>query len=187
MKSCTKCGRSDVVFGKSKKAKDGLRQECNPCRKAYRVRSHERRKLYMAEYYSRNKEKFREHNSDYYLENKVDLNAYCKDYRESQLQEEPEKVIYGRIKRRARLLGIPFNLDISDVEIPEICPVLGIKIVCSGGHPRPDSPSVDRKTPTLGYVKGNVRVISNRANTLKSDATVSEMALVLDDLRRLMC
>jgi hypothetical protein len=41
------------------------------------------------------------------------------------------------------------------------------------------SPSVDKFDNDRGYVKGNVNVISNRANVLKNDATVAEMRAVL--------
>ena len=44
---------------------------------------------------------------------------------------------------------------------------------------RDRTPSLDRFVPNLGYVKGNIRVISFRANRLKSDATIDEMRQVL--------
>lgn len=47
------------------------------------------------------------------------------------------------------------------------------------------SPSLDRLDSSKGYVKGNVRVISKRANQLKNNATVEEMRMVLADLIRL--
>lgn len=50
---------------------------------------------------------------------------------------------------------------------------------------RPNSPSLDRIVPERGYVAGNLRVISNRANTLKNNATIDEMRLVLADLERI--
>lgn len=54
--------------------------------------------------------------------------------------------------------------------IPDVCPVLGTPMV---------SPSLDRKNNDLGYIKGNVVVMSRRANCLKNDATVEEMRLIL--------
>lgn len=71
-------------------------------------------------------------------------------------------------------------------EIPEVCPVLGIPLkinVGSGLHP--DSVSVDRIDPTKGYIKGNVRLISARANHLKSNATTEELEKILADARNL--
>ena len=47
-----------------------------------------------------------------------------------------------------------------------------------------NSPSLDRIRPQLGYVAGNVRVISNRANHLKSNGTISEFEAVLAYMKR---
>ena len=38
-----------------------------------------------------------------------------------------------------------------------------------------DSPSIDRLIPELGYIKGNVNVISLRANIIKNNATKDEL------------
>jgi hypothetical protein len=37
------------------------------------------------------------------------------------------------------------------------------------------SPSLDRIKPELGYVPGNIQVISARANVMKNDATPEEL------------
>lgn len=53
--------------------------------------------------------------------------------------------------------------------------MLGLRLfVGQGGH-HPCSPSLDRRDPALGYVPGNVWVISNRANTMKNDARPDEL------------
>lgn len=91
-------------------------------------------------------------------------------------QKNPEKRILGRIKHQAKKQNIEFNIDESDIIIPEYCPILGIKLEynvgreCSGDY----SPSLDKLIPKLGYIKGNVKVISNRANRIKSDGTAEE-------------
>lgn len=98
-----------------------------------------------------------------------------------------ERLILSRLRHRAKKLGVPFNLTENDISIPEHCPVLGIRLQRHKGRGKhaDNSPSVDRIVPELGYVAGNIRVISNRANLLKSNASVEELTLVLEDLIRL--
>lgn len=81
-----------------------------------------------------------------------------------------------RAKGRAREAGLPFNLTLDDIEIPDRCPVLGTALRVGGGTD--SSPSLDRVIPELGYTRGNVIVVSGRVNRLKSDATLSEMERV---------
>ena len=64
--------------------------------------------------------------------------------------------------------------------MPTHCPVLGMELnylgsVGSGGEKPPNTASIDRIIPSLGYVRGNVVVVSWRANSLKKDATLKEM------------
>jgi hypothetical protein len=57
-----------------------------------------------------------------------------------------------------------------DIQIPSICPVLGIPIDTSTTGTRgfrESAASLDRIRPVDGYVPGNIRVISNIANSLK--------------------
>lgn len=103
--------------------------------------------------------------------------------------EDPNKFYINRMlkaaKYRAKKEGLPFNLTIDDIVIPEICPILGIKLnlkfPSKGGGIRGDniknydSPSLDKIIPSLGYVKGNVWVISYRANTIKNNCTFDEI------------
>jgi hypothetical protein len=86
-------------------------------------------------------------------------------------------------KSRAKRKGLEFSLVLSDLIMPELCPILGIKLVThhetdagnGQGHNRFDeSPSLDRIDNDKGYVPGNVRIISWRANHLKSDGTADE-------------
>jgi hypothetical protein len=74
--------------------------------------------------------------------------------------------------------------------IPEFCPVFPwIRLEFRVGAERQDnSPSLDRIDNTKGYVKGNVRIVSWRANRLKGNATDEELAaLGLDATKRKTC
>ncbi len=95
--------------------------------------------------------------------------------------------IWCGVKKRAKKNGTEFSLELADIPvIPEYCPVLGIKIIANKlAGPLDSSPSLDRINPKLGYIKGNVRIISNRANRIKSDATLEELKLVLKDSQQI--
>jgi len=80
---------------------------------------------------------------------------------------------------RAKEAGVPFDLTVEDIVIPPTCPVLGIPLVSAigGGKkgPRANSPTLDRLNPDLGYVRGNVAVVSFRANRAKNDLSLAEI------------
>lgn len=78
---------------------------------------------------------------------------------------------------RAKRDNIPFDLCVEDIHIPECCPILGVALEQShgGSGGGPNSPSLDRIVPKLGYVRGNIQVISGLANRLKTDATPEEL------------
>ena len=94
--------------------------------------------------------------------------------------------IWCNAKKRAKQKGLDFNIELGDIpEIPERCPVLGIKIKSNTTNaPLDSSPSLDRIDSSKGYIKGNVRIISNRANRIKADATVEELRKVLENYEK---
>ena len=84
---------------------------------------------------------------------------------------------------RASKKNIPFNLTFDDFEVPDRCPVFGFRML--RGHPH-RAPSLDRIIPELGYVRGNVIVVSNLANRLKTDAAIHQLRLVADFYENLL-
>lgn len=113
-------------------------------------------------------------------ENKPRLVEYAKKSNAKRRKEKPEKFMVTAARKRAKDAGLPFDIEESDVVVPSFCPVLGIPIQVSTGKTQDSSPSIDRIIPSLGYVKGNVTVISWRANRIKGDATPEELEKVLD-------
>src|SRR5437660_1978478 len=110
---------------------------------------------------------------------KAEYAAYQKDYYRS----NPGIYLINACRSRARTKGIPFNLTQEDIIIPEFCPVLGIRLEHGTKGFRESSPSIDRVDPIQGYVKGNVVVISFRANRMKMDATLEELEKLVEWLR----
>ena len=98
--------------------------------------------------------------------------------------EKRQRDLLGKLKTRAKQRGIEFDLTLDDIIIPERCPVLGIPLAFTVGEglkgmANEAAPSVDRFDNSRGYVKGNVRVISNRANLLKGSASLAEMERIV--------
>lgn len=90
-----------------------------------------------------------------------------KRYREN----HPERVLLQTAKARSLKDGIKFSLVETDIHIPKRCPVLGLVLKTQRGKKKDNSPSLDRIKPKKGYVKGNIAVISQRANFLKNNET----------------
>lgn len=98
----------------------------------------------------------------------------------------PTHHLYHNAKKRAKDKGVPFEITKDDIIVPEFCPVLGIRLERGRGTRgyADTSPSLDRIVPELGYVRGNVAVISMRANRIKSDANAEELAAVLSYVQK---
>lgn len=95
----------------------------------------------------------------------------------------PKSRMLGAAKKRAEKAEVPFDIVADDIEIPTHCPVFGFELVDGGD--RNNSPSLDRIKPELGYVKGNIQVISTRANRIKNDATPEEMRRLADFMAKI--
>lgn len=100
--------------------------------------------------------------------------AYMRTYLRGRRVQAPELTIWQRAHRRAASRGVQFSISVQSIVIPAICPVLGIPIVL-GERRSESSPSLDRTVPERGYVPGNVRVISDKANRLKADLTITQL------------
>ncbi len=125
-----------------------------------------------------------------YYNKKGMLNGHdskCKSCRKIERREEhlkdPRKRMLTDIKKRCNKNNIPFNIIIDDIVIPEKCPVLGIIFKINENIKGFDSPTVDRIIPKLGYIKDNIRVISDRANTLKNNGTIAEHRAILKRMK----
>lgn len=129
------------------------------------------RKEWKKKWYVANKDKLKELNKKWREENK----EYLKKYYE---ENSNIRILYS-LKKRAKAKGLEFNLTHEDVVYPDVCPVLQIPLQrnIGGKKSTANSPSVDKIRPELGYVKGNVQVISQKANAMKHNATPEELRM----------
>ena len=122
--------------------------------------------------------------------------GYSKMYRDKEYSRDVKaawlREAMKRAKERAKRKGIPFDKICIFVDnMPDVCPVLGITLDYSPnalqrkdrGKMLQNRPSLDRIIPANGYVQGNVKVISYRANSIKQDATLEELEAVYDYVR----
>jgi hypothetical protein len=99
-------------------------------------------------------------------------------------QYDARGYLLARARTRATERGMEFTITKEDIVIPDKCPLLGIDIIPKAKD-RTHSPSLDRKDSTKDTSKDNVWVISNRANTLKNDATLQELKTLVENLEAL--
>ena len=88
---------------------------------------------------------------------------------ERKRHEDLLKFLLKHVRAIAKRKGIEFDIEPADFAMPEFCPVLGIPITPWARDRSAGVPSFDRIDPRKGYVKGDVKIISNRANRLKCD------------------
>ena len=137
-------------FSKDKIRKDGLQYECKSCQKEYN-------------------------------------DNYCRF----------KKWFSGK-KSNAKIKGVEFTIEPTDIpgvniretitetrgrkytsweaiEYPKVCPVLEIELDWGMNGRQPNSPSLDRIDSTKGYIKGNVMIMSDLANSMKNNATSEQL------------
>jgi actin-related protein len=140
--------------------------------KEYREENKEELKKKRKEYYEQNKERLKEQNKQKRLEkyrsNPEQDMAKQKEWKINNI----ERYLVQSARNRAKKYNLPFDITHEDVVVPEFCPYLGIKLVPFSEW---SSPSLDKIVPELGYVKGNIQVISTKANTMKNNATQDEL------------
>ncbi len=100
-----------------------------------------------------------------------------------------EKILYINAKRRSKERNLEFNIDAEYIKSiypkDNMCPVLHIPLIVGNGKVHKNSPTLDRIIPELGYIKGNIRVISHRANSLKMDSSYDEAKAIFKDAQNI--
>lgn len=91
-------------------------------------------------------------------------------------ERNPEIRLWRAARDRATRCNLDFDIEVPDIVIPEICPVLKVPLYLKTKF----APSLDRIIPSKGYIKGNIQVISRKANLMKQDATQEELERFAD-------
>lgn len=95
---------------------------------------------------------------------------------------------WNTARKRSERRGIPFSISPLDIlaVFPRdwVCPVFGVKMEVAVGAPCGRSPSLDKIIPERGYVPGNIAVISFLANSMKQNATVGQVEMLADWMKK---
>lgn len=128
--------------------------------------------------------------TEFYRREDTSMYSRCKTCEHNRYQDKRNnkrnmaKALWRHARDRALRDNLPFEITPEDVRIPDECPVLGIRIKKGEKHQRPYSPTLDKFIPELGYVIGNINVISAMANTIKSYATPEQVQMVADWMKQ---
>jgi len=97
------------------------------------------------------------------------------------VKQQHLKAYLGNARARAKRDNVPFDLVLEDLVAIAVdeCPIFHTKFVwgtslLGKGNTRPDSPTLDRILPELGYIKGNVAFLSYRDNRIKDKGNMQE-------------
>jgi len=161
-RQCVTCKKKKFLkeFNKNTKCKYGKDFYCRVCSTARQKAK-----------YNANPEKYRAQKREFDALNP----GRSKALRRARHATNPQKKLLSSAKQRAKNKNLPLNIEEKDIFIPERCPVCDCKLVLAKGGAQPNSSSLDRIIPKLGYVKNNIIVICRRCNTIKLDATPEEL------------
>jgi hypothetical protein len=125
---------------------------------------------------------------EYYREYRKKNHEQVLEYARSFRRNNVHCCLYSSAKERAVKIGVPFDLTSDYIKSiwPEnnCCPILNTPFTRSKNHEsKENSATIDRFQSSLGYVKGNVAIISGRANRLKDNSTLEELEAVLHYVR----
>lgn len=124
------------------------------------------------EYYLRRKEYYLAQNKAWRDSNKEHRAEHAAKKHRERKQNSPELYLWKYAKARAKYDNMEFDLEISDIIIPEVCPYFKTPFIMGD---KQLAASLDRIDSSRGYTKDNVRVISYKANRMKSNATEQEL------------
>lgn len=172
-KTCTKCGqiKSTEEFYKARiyKGTQYYTSKCKECTDEYN-------KPYGKKY--KESEKFKRYES-WYKKRRICENPDIKERIRLQKIESRKRCLvhnlWKRTKDRAARKNIEFEILESEIKIPDICPLLEIPLFVGDKNGYQNSPSIDRIDNSKGYIKGNWRIISMFANSMKNSASEKQL------------
>jgi hypothetical protein len=83
--------------------------------------------------------------------------------------------IVANARERALAYGYEFDIQDSDIVIPERCPLLNVPFILGEKGNYEYTPTIDRIDNSKGYTKDNIWIITKKANAMKNSASFEEL------------
>lgn len=165
-KTCRTCEQTLVVaeFTKNKAAKDGLQSVCKSCDKQRQLKRR--------------------------IDKKDELLAYGRQYQAKKRTDFTHRLqmLLNASKQRAALKNREHTITLADIQqkypVDGKCPIFGITLQFNSVGFRDNSPSIDRIDSTKGYTHDNIQIISWKANSIKRNASLEELILLVNYLNQ---
>lgn len=134
----------------------------------------------------------KEYAKKYRKDNKDKIQLWHKNNHKQNYSTEKRRLIYEKnivyellchAKTRAKQKKLDFNITKEDINIPNVCPVFNIPL---DRRDRLHAPSLDRIDNNKGYVKGNIRVISAKANRLKNNGSIEDFEKIISYMKSIL-
>lgn len=153
----------------------GTKEQRKDYNRKYRIAHKQEREAYNKKWYTENKDRYLDTTRKYYKENREQLILNAKNYQAQLRKTNPVKRLLQYKKKECKQKNLPFDLTIVDILVPTHCPILGIPISFAEKHGNDNRAELDRIIGDLGYIKGNVQILSRKANRMKSNASFEEL------------
>jgi hypothetical protein len=138
----------------------------------------EKKKQYQAAWYQANKERTKEANKAWAKANRDKMRGYYLAWE----RRNPRHTMVERARSSAKQRSLEFTITVDSLVWPTHCPIFGIELCYERDKKAPhrdNYPTFDRWDNAVGYVPGNVFVISWLANRMKWHATIEQLEAIL--------
>lgn len=153
VRTCLNCGKEWIVEVKNNNSSTKIKHFCCECNKKLSNKEKTQiRRLKLEGFHEKEKAQRRASYKRNHIHNMV-VNA----------------------RERALLYGYDFDIQDSDIVIPEKCPLLNVPFVLGEKGNYEYTPTIDRIDNNKGYTKDNIWIITKKANAMKNSASFDEL------------
>lgn len=182
MKTCKICkfekSLNDFYIVNKTELKNYYSNNCKKC-------CNKNRRQYLNQYRLKNKDLVNQKKREYYKK-RMDNSLIVEQINNQQRTRYPRYVVkrlFNNALKRALKNNLEFTITLDDIIIPKKCPLLNIDLFTGNKKNYQNSPSLDRIDINKGYIKGNIKVISTLANTMKNSATFEQLLTFSENIK----